>query len=226
MKLNKLILGFASWLVFTALPIYAGELYELEEYLSAINVDNPYGDTGGGGAPVGNGSPFSPDGGSRNAPTSGPALSNGGSGGGGIGNWSSFGGGSFNSLSNPFSTSRWQPQRSNQSQGKTNTRDYLTQALLTNTGGLVLRRDKGTRHAKKATQAFCFEDIQAVSVIPRRIREVWDKQIVHQKVQRAVKTPYERCYQTTLIADGYICDGFTLSVSSLSMPALILSCSV
>ncbi|MDR2115375.1 MAG: hypothetical protein LBP87_03230 [Planctomycetaceae bacterium] len=209
---------------FLSFPVYAGELYETEEYLSAINVDNPYGDNPPPvvdtspqsplGSPPSNGNPSGP----RNndpVPDADPGNSSGGNG--------SYGGGNFNQFFGFDQSSQqgsWQrsQQGSQQSDTKSQeaTRDYLTQAILTNTGGFLLQRSRGKRYGQQKTQTGYFGDVFTVSVVSQRVREIRDKQVAYKKIQGAVKTPYERCYKTTFVADGCWCDGCEVSVSSLT----------
>jgi hypothetical protein len=172
---NKLVL-FVGWLAFMALPVFAGELYETEEYLSAIDVDDPYGD---GGAPVGyGGSPSSSGGGSFNSSFDGPVAGN-GPGDSGVGNNSGTSGGSYNSLPNTGNTSHWTAQ-DNQSRTTNGSQDYLTQALLTNAGGFVLQRSRGKGKRYETAQVNHVSDLQSVSITPRLVRKTLDKQIAYQ----------------------------------------------
>jgi hypothetical protein len=195
---------------FILVPIYAGELYETEEYLSAINVDNPY-DSGGPTVGTPDGSP--PSGGSPFSPTDDPVSDVGPSSGGGDSS-GSYGGGNFNQ-SFGFGTISGSWTTGTQNQNTTTTQDYLTQALFRNTGVFVFYRSRGKRHAKTA-ETNCVGDVQTVSIISRRVRKIRDEQIVYQKIQRAIKTSFARCYQTTIISDTCTFDGFTISVFEIS----------
>jgi hypothetical protein len=193
-------------------PVYAGELYETEDYLSSTIGINPYDD---GPPPVGlpdfpsfsGNSPFSPH---PNNPLPDNSPDNGGSSDSG-----NYGNGNFNQLFGFDNQSFW-TNYDNRNQTVIEIRDYLTQAILTNRGHFV--RNRG-RYAEQ-TQEITGKNIGTLSVFSRFLRKTPDKQITYKKVQKSVKTPFERCYQTTFISADYLCDGFETSIFEMSFSAV------
>lgn len=217
MKTSKLILCGILLLVTTILVYaqsYAGELYELEDYLEATTGDNPYDDppppvrspdvpspTGSGpfsplpNEPV----PSNPD--NPNSPTNG--------------NSGFYGNGNFNSFG--FDNQSFWTNRGNQNQG---TRDYLVMAILTNKESLV--RSRG-RYAKKTGTIFG-KNVETVSAVPRFFRKTPDKQVAYQKVQKSIKTPFERCHKTFNVSPSYCYNGIENAFSLTKQNSLLTLC--
>jgi hypothetical protein len=212
--MNKIFLLVIGCLFLVNISSYAGELYETEEYLAAINVDNPYGDI----PPVVDSDfdSFSGGGEESNPRTGNPAPNTGPSNSGGGDNSGSYGEGNFNQFFG-FDSGSWTTGTKNQT--AIETKDYLTQAILTNAGGFILYRNRGKRYAQ-TKETTCLESVSALSIVPHRIRAVWDKQVAYKKIQRAVKTPFERCYTATVISDDYFGDGFETFVSITNLSAV------
>jgi hypothetical protein len=214
MKTSKLIL-FGFWVLLATVSMfggsYAGEMYETEAYLTATTGEYPYGDPpppvrspdlplpDNGPSNIGPNEPVpnSPD--NPNNPDDGGSGSN----------------GNFNSFR--FDNQSFRTNQGNSQSNTNGTRNYLITAILTTGESFV--RSRG-RYAAKARTVFR-QDVEAVSALPRLFRKVQDKQIAYKKVQKAVKTPFERCNKIVNVSPSYcyndIKDGFsTLKQQSLS----------
>jgi hypothetical protein len=176
------------------LPIFAGELYEMEDYLASTIGMNPY--DGDWGSPVDTlGSPPSSDNFPSYPLSNDPIFDNGPS---GSGSNNSGGGGNFNQFFGFNTTFSSWTNYGNRNQSNSETKDYLTQAILTNFGGLILFRRRGKY--EKAT-FHGIEGIQAVSIFSRYIRKVWDKQIAVAKITRTFKiqgTRFDSCFDVSV----------------------------
>jgi hypothetical protein len=208
MKMNKLFL-FVGCFILSVTPVFAGELYELEEYLSAINVDNPYEDVPPitdvrpPAEPSSDKPPDTPP--NDSVPDSGQGSSGSGD------NSDSYGSGNFNQSFGFGFGQGSQTNQNNQNRKTTEVRDYLTQATRTNLGGFSLYRSRGKRHAQTKETA-CLENVFALPKIPHRVRKVRDKQVAYKKVQKSVNITFEGCFKAALVSADYLYDGFEAAV--------------
>jgi hypothetical protein len=218
--MNKILLIICLFVI--VIPVYAGDLYETDEYLSAINVDNPYNDNSppvmDSGLGTSSNGGNSPDPLPKEPVPDSPDTSPDNSG----DNRFDFSGKNFNQFLN-FGSNSWATGTKNQNATKTN--DYLTQAILTNNG--TVYRSRGKRYEKTKETFYGIENLQMVSIIPYRVRKIRDEQVAYQKIQRTVKTPFERCYTATFISDDYLGDGFASFVFEMNFSTVtMLSLSV
>lgn len=192
MKTIKMIL--CVFLVLVAVPVYAGELYELEEYLEATTGNNPYDDppppvrspdspSPSGGDPF---VPMNPNDVPTN-PVNPDSPTNGDSG--------SYGNGNFNFFGSD-NQSFWTNQE-NQSQSSNGTQDYLTQAILNRE---TFVRNRGKRYAKQTPEIFK-ANVRALPTFSRFFRKVEDQQIAVKKITRTFKiqgTRFDTCFDLSL----------------------------
>jgi hypothetical protein len=212
---NKFLL-FVGCVLILLTPVTAGELYEVEDYLSATIGINPYGD---GPPPVNtprtptspspSDNPFNP---SPNDPApvnSPPTPNSGDSGSDGNGNYNQiFGFGNQSSGSWTVGT-----KSGTQNRQTSETRDYLTQAILSGNGTIIRSRGKYARPENITKPKV--ESVPQVSAIPRLFREASDKRIVFKKIQKAIKNPYAGCYSTAFVVNDCSCDGYSLAVPTM-----------
>jgi hypothetical protein len=195
------------------LPVYSGELYETQDYFSSTIGIKTY-----DYVPPPVGSPDFPSF-SENSPFSphpdNPVPDNSPDNNGGSSDFGNYGNGNFNQLFGFDNQSFW-TNYDNRNQTVIEMRDYLTQAILTNRGHFV--RNRG-RYAKQ-TQEITGKNIGTLSGVSRFLRKTPDKQITYKKVQKSIKTPFERCYQTTFISADYLCDGFETSIFEMNFSAV------